>query len=99
MTMNRMIRRNGKNFTDRVCPECGAEHFHGENMCIACRNAQQKKRKEKLPAAECQKEKLREMRVAQEAARIEFEIGLIEKAGLNYIKATIEELHKAGVML
>ena len=97
--MSKVIRKNGKYFRDRVCPECGKEHFHGENMCIACRNAQQKKRKSKLPAVECPKKKQRNMRVARVAARIAFEIRLIEKAGLNYRNATIEQINKAGIAL
>ena len=75
------------------------KHFHGENMCVTCRNAQQKKRKDKLPVVECPKMKIRNMRVAKEAARIAFEIRMIEKAGLNYIRATIEEIKNAGIML
>ena len=93
------IRKNGKTLRDRVCPECGREHFHGENMCIACRNAQQKNRKEKLPDVECQKEKLRKVRVAQTAARIKFEISQIEKAGLDHRNSTIEKIYDKGVTL
>ena len=97
--MNKVIRKNGKYLRDRVCPECGSKHFHGENMCVACRNAQQKKRKSKLPVVECPKMKIRNMRVAKEAARIAFEIGLLGKAGLNYRNATIEQINKAGIVL
>ena len=68
-------------------------------MCVACRNAQQKKRKAKLPASECISKKLRKMRAAEHAARIAFEIREIENAGLDYRTATIEQISKAGIVL
>jgi hypothetical protein len=97
--MIKVIRKNGKYLRDRVCPECGKKHFHGENMCVTCRNTQQKKRKSKLPAVECPKMKIRNMRVAKEAARIAFEVRVLQKAGLNYRNATIEQINNAGIVL
>jgi len=95
--MIKVIRKNGKCFRNRVCPECGRKHFHGENMCVACRNAQQKKRRSSLPAAESQSKRLREMRVAYTAARISYEIGILEKAGFDYRKITIDQIRDASI--
>ena len=95
--MIKVIRKNGKCFRRRVCPECGKKHFHGENMCVACRNAQQKKRKSILPAGKSQSKRLREMRVAHTAARISYEIGVLEKAGFDYRKITIEQICDASI--
>ena len=94
---NKVIRKNGKYIRDRVCPECGKEHFHSENMCITCRNAQQKLRRESLPAVKCQLDTIRTMRVASAAARIAFEICEIQKAGFNYKKATVEQIDNAKI--
>jgi hypothetical protein len=95
--MTKVIRKNGKCISDRVCPECGRKHFHSENMCVACRNAQQKKRKARLTAAKCRSKEVRNMRVAITAARIAFEIRTLENAGFDYRKITIEQITNAQI--
>ncbi len=66
-------------------------------MCVACRNAQQKKRKARLAAVKSRSKEMRKLRVAMTAARIAFEIDAIKNAGFDYRKTTIEQLINAQV--
>ena len=50
-----------------------------------------------MPAAESQSKRLREMRVAYTAARISYEIGILEKAGFDYRKITIDQIRDASI--
>ena len=94
------IRKNGKLYKDRICPECGRKHFHGENMCIGCRNARQKKNSkkkyQKIRSSPWQRQK--EKRLARHAERIRLDIRQITEAGLT-AESTMQEITDAGVKL
>ena len=96
-----IVHKNGKVFMNRVCPSCGKTHFHGDNMCVACRNAEHKERygynyqKKKYSVGEIQREK----KLKEQTERIGREMKAIEAAGLSPIHSTVEEIEEAGVEL
>ncbi len=87
-----VLRKNGKVYRDRVCTVCGKDHWHGENMCITCRNEQQKKRRGNtyVKRKATQWEKDRQKRLAAHAERIEREIIAIEAAGFHEVRVIDE---------
>ena len=96
-----VFRKNGKTYKDRICYICGKGHFHRENMCIACRNTEQRKRhgdwyvKRQDSAGEIRRQVL----LAEHRKRITREMEAIEAAGLSTSDSTIEEIEAAGVEL
>ncbi len=80
-----VLRKNGHVYRDRVCTVCSKDHWHGENMCIKCRNAQQKKRRGNtyVKRKENQWYSQRQKRLAAHAERIEREMAAIRQAGLD----------------
>lgn len=96
-----VVRRNGHVYRDRVCTVCGKGHWHGENMCIKCRNTQQRKRRgyTYVKRKETDWYSEREKRIAAHAERIGREMKPIEAAGLSPTDSTIEEIENAGVEL
>ena len=96
-----VLRKNGRVYRDRVCTVCDKDHWHGENMCITCRNEQQKKRRGVIykKRKEHPWYSQRQKRLAAHAERIEREIKAIEAAGLSPTDSTIQEIIDAGVEL
>ncbi len=80
-----IVRKNGHVYRDRVCTVCSKDHWHGENMCITCRNEQQKKRRGVIykKRKEHPWYSKRQKRLAAHAERIEREIKAIISAGLD----------------
>ncbi len=96
-----VLRKNGRVYRDRVCTVCSKDHWHGENMCIKCRNDQQRKRRGVIykKRKEHPWYSKRQKRLAAHAERIEREIKAIEAAGLSPTDSTIQEIIDAGVEL
>lgn len=96
-----VIRKNGKTYKDRICYVCGKEHYHRENMCISCRNAEQVDRHGKQYAKKKDRsdEIYRKVCLAEHTKRIAREIEDIEAAGLSPANSTIEEIEAAGIEL
>ena len=94
--MGTVVRKNGKIFKDRVCPECGREHWNGSKICIACENALHKKRYGSwyIKKADSVGEKERLKRLAEHTRRIRSEIKEIEAAGLNIDDYVYEDIEK-----
>ncbi len=96
---SKVVRKNGKVFRDRVCVECGIDHWHGDNMCVACRNAMYKKAGNYKYIPVCQTEWYaeRQRRIAEHTKRITTDIETIEADGMDHRSATIQEIEEAGV--
>ena len=94
--MGTVVRKNGKLFKDRVCPECGCKHWHGSSTCITCENALHKKRYgyHYLKRKETVWYSDREKRIVAHTERIERETAAIEAAGLNIDEYSCEEIEK-----
>lgn len=94
--MGTVVRKNGKIFKDRVCPECGCQHWHGSKTCITCQNALQKKRhgswytKKKDSVGET----IRQKRLAEHTRRIQAKIAGIEAVGLTIDEHVYEDVEK-----
>ncbi len=81
-----VLRKNGRVYRDRVCTVCSKDHWHGERMCIKCRNDQQRKRRRGntyIKRKEHPWYSKRQKRLAAHAERIEREIKAIRQAGLD----------------
>jgi hypothetical protein len=96
-----VIRRNGKTYMDRICYVCGKDHYHRENMCIGCRNAEQVGRhgKQYTKRKESAGEIRRQVLLAEHRKRINCEMTAIEAAGLSPANSTVQEIIDAGVEL
>ena len=96
-----VLRKNGRVYRDRVCTVCSKGHWHGENMCIKCRNDQQRKRRGVIykKRKEHPWYSQRQKRLAAHAERIEREMKAIRQAGLSPTDSTIQEIIDAGVEL
>ncbi|MBE0534537.1 MAG: hypothetical protein IH624_02630 [Phycisphaerae bacterium] len=96
----KVIRKNGKVFRDRVCPLCSRRHFHGENMCVRCRNNQQEPRKKRYVRIRGMRWRTeREERIAAHRRRVQAQMRAIRGAGLDPFKSTFEEIRAAGLAL
>lgn len=95
------IRKNGRIYKPRVCPECGKKHFHGENMCIKCRNTQQAKRRNKpyIKIRDTAYHDEKEIRISAHKKRIAGEMKAIRKAGLCPFTDSVQAILNAGVAL
>ncbi len=71
-----VVRKNGKVFRNRVCVVCGIDHWHGDNMCVACRNTEHRKRYgyHYLKRKETPFENDRQRRLAEHTKRVRREI-------------------------
>jgi len=96
-----LIRKNGKTYKDRICYVCGKEHYHRENMCISCRNAEQVERhgKQYIKRKDSAGEIRRKVLLAEHRKRINREMEAIEAVGLSPSNSTIKEIEAAGVEL
>lgn len=95
-----VIRKNGKVYMDRICPDCEKKHHHGEQMCIKCRNDQQAQiRKPYIKRAETDWEIKRQRRLAEHTRRIEAEMKAIRAAGLSPENDSVQKILDAGVQL
>ncbi len=96
-----VVKKNGKTYKDRICPECGKGHWHRENMCISCRNIEQVRRhgKQYIKLKDSAGEIRRKVLLAEHRKRIFREVEAIEAAGLSPSNSTIEEIEAAGVEL
>ena len=100
--MGTVVRKNGKLFKDRVCPECGCEHWHGSSTCITCENSLHKKRYgyNYVKRKRTQWYSDRQKRLAAHTERITKETATIEAAGLNIDEYLFEDVEKimAGML-
>lgn len=96
-----VVRKYGKVYRDRVCSECGKEHWHRENMCISCRNTEQRMRHGYwyIKLQDSAGEIRRQVYLAEHIKRINREMEAIEAAGLSPTDSTIEDIENAGIEL
>ena len=91
-----IVRKNGKIFRDRVCPECNSRHWHASKICITCENMLHKKRygswyiKKEVSVGET----IRQKRLAEHTRRIHAEVAGIEASGLTIDEHVYEDVEK-----
>ena len=95
----KIVRKNGKVFRDRLCPVCGVSHFHGDNMCITCRNARQAPRRKYIPIRETMYPTDRARRLEAHRVRIEAEMEAIRRAGLDPANDTVQTIIDTDIQL
>lgn len=95
------IRRNGRIYRNRICIECKKKHYHGENMCITCRNTQQEKRRNKpyIKRKDTVYFSEKEQRICAHEKRIAAEMTAIRNSGMCPIKDCVQAILNGGVAL
>lgn len=90
------VRKNGKLFKDRICTECGVDHWNGDNTCVACYNALHKKRYgyKYTKRKDTPWHSERQGRIAAHTERVAKETAAIEAAGLNIDEYSFEDVEK-----
>ena len=97
----KVLRRNGRIYRNRICIECEKKHFHAEKMCIKCRNTQQAKRRNKpyIKRKDTVYFSEKEQRICAHEKRIAAEMTAIRNSGMCPIKDCVQTILDAGVAL